>query len=355
MTLLTGITGFLGGALAARLLSRGATVAAVVRAPSLECARGRVARSLSRFGQEAEGLAPSVQVVLGDLAEPETYEASAFDVATHVVHAAACTSFASTREAHRSNVVGTQLLAQRIRRAPRLSRFLHVSTAYCCGDQPNRIVREEDSPRDEHGYVNEYSRSKAEAERFMLSLKGTIPLVIARPSVVIGHTELGIAPSPSLFWYYRALAGLGAGPFGLQCRRDIVPVDWVASGLDFLLHLERPRFRTYHLSAGAGAVTVEEILRCFAAPRRWRMVSPDELAAMLHDVSQLVGSEHEARALVRGLAACARFGWLGVDWFANDRLTSEGFQAPPRFSEYLPRCIQTSGARSIHDQMVDEV
>jgi hypothetical protein len=38
-------------------------------------------------------------------------------------------------------------------------------------------------------------------------------VAIARPSVIIGHPVLGVGPSSSLFWYYRALAAVAPGPF----------------------------------------------------------------------------------------------------------------------------------------------
>ncbi|MFO0618140.1 MAG: SDR family oxidoreductase [Polyangiaceae bacterium] len=356
--LLTGITGFLGGALAARWAPRAASISALVRAATEEQGRARVVESLSRFlaPGEAADAARAMQVIVGDIGEEATFFDPRLDAVTHVVHAAACTSFGSTREVWRSNVVGTTLLAERLRRASRLRRFLHVSTAYCCGAQPNRVVEEGDAPRPEHTHVNEYARTKAEAERRLLSMGPEMPLVIARPSIVIGHTSLGVEPSSSLFWYYRALASLGAGPFELDARRDIVPVDYVAEALDFLCHLEAPRWGTYHVSAGvSGAVRVEEIVRSFGQRRAWRTVSPAELGELTADISRLTGDATEARGLSAGLVACARFGALGVDAFDNRRLLAEGFRAPPRFTDYLERCIETSAGKTIYEQLVDRV
>ena len=72
------------------------------------------------------------------------------------------------------------------------------------------------------------------------------------------------------------------------------------------------------------------------------------------EIAQLVRTKAEARKLTRGLVACAQFGTLGVDYFDNSRLLSEGFRAPPRFTDYLPVCITTSSDSSIYEQMVDE-
>jgi nucleoside-diphosphate-sugar epimerase len=360
MIVLTGITGFVGGALAAHLVARGELILALVRG---DAADARAARSLERFGASGS----TVRLISGDLASGATYANPLFDEATCVVHAAACTSFAATREAWRTNVRGTMLLAERMRRAPRLARFVHVGTAYACGDRPARVVREDDAPRTEQAHVNDYARTKAEAELRLAALSD-LPLVVARPSAVIGHTSLGVLPSSSLFWYYRALAALGAGPFPRTARRDIVPVDYVALALAHLATTPRLAFRAYHVSAGERAVTMDAIIAAFAASAlrsratpcgvvhqaAWRTATPAELAES-SDVRRLARTNEEARRLARGIAACARFGALGIDSFDNARLLAEGVPAPPRFSDYIARCIETSRGKAIYDQMVDDV
>jgi nucleoside-diphosphate-sugar epimerase len=212
-------------------------------------------------------------------------------------------------------------------------------------------VHEDDAPRAEHGHVNEYARTKAVAE-LRLRAETDLPLVVARPSAVIGHTRLGVGPSTSLFWYYRALAALGCGPFARDARRDIVPVDYVASCLAHLALAPRLAFDAYHVSAGDQAVTVDEILACFGA-RSWRTATPGELAEH-PDVRRLARTDDEARRLARGIAACARFGALGIEGFDNARLLGEDLPPPPRFAGYLPRCIASAGGATIYEQMVDD-
>jgi nucleoside-diphosphate-sugar epimerase len=356
MILVTGVTGFIGGALAARLENDAARIVALVRAGSREEGRARLEQSLSRFdGAERASVAVGrMEVVTGDLSSESTYGDSLFDRVTHVVHAAACTSFGSTRDVWRSNVLGTALLAKRMAEAPRLERFLYVSTAYCCGDRPGTAVFEDDSPRAEHSYVNAYSRSKADCERALFSRECGLPVIVARPSVVIGHSTLGVAPSSSLYWYYRALAMLGAGPFELQSRRDIVPADYVADALAFLLKLERPRHRVYHVSAGAeAAVSIEEILKGLAGEAGWKRATPAELSELTERILPHVRTPAEARQVLFGVAATAKFGALGVDYFDNSRLLAEGFRAPPRFTDYLSKCVSSS-AQTVFEQMVDE-
>jgi len=140
--LITGATGFVGGAVAASVASAEDRSVALIRARTQADAYGRLWRSLSRFipAEVARRAAAETTIFLGDLTVEGVLDHPALDGVTHVVHAAACTSFASTRQVWRSNLDATVRLLERIRRAPRLTRFLHVSTAYCCGDRPARIV-----------------------------------------------------------------------------------------------------------------------------------------------------------------------------------------------------------------------
>jgi hypothetical protein len=74
---------------------------------------------------------------------------------------------------------------------------------------------------------------------------------------------------------------------------------------------------------------------------------------MEKELGHLCRTNDEARSLARGLAACARFGELGVESFDNARLLSAGFHRPPRFTDYVSRCVATSRGRSVYEQMVD--
>jgi hypothetical protein len=40
--------------------------------------------------------------------------------------------------------------------------------------------------------------------------------------------------------------------------------------------------------------------------------------------------------------------------FDNTRLLGEGVRAPPRFADYLDRCMTDPGGRSVYDQMTDD-
>src|SRR5262249_36957826 len=100
-----------------------------------------------------------------------------------------------------------------MRRAAALRRFLHVGTAYICGAPAPALVREDDFPRSGVRHLVEYTASKAECEMLLENTAPELPLVVARPSSVVGHTRLGCGPSARLLWSFRSPAVRGPPPF----------------------------------------------------------------------------------------------------------------------------------------------
>jgi nucleoside-diphosphate-sugar epimerase len=363
--LLTGATGFIGGALAARLLREDADVTVHVRAPSVDAARDRLHRSVARFleAAEARALASRFSICLGDLAEPGTYSESAarWNEMTHIVHAAACTSFRAAREAYRTNVQGTALLAERAQRMPSLQRFLYVSTAYVCGPEAPIHVRECPANPD-LSHVAHYTRSKAMAESLLEPLAGGLRLLIVRPSIVVGHTQLGCQPSASLFWYYRTLAQLGRAPFGSDDRRDVVPVDWVADALLHLTMRDRVLAPIVHLSAGAPrACRWGDIRAAFAlrglSPPTGECAERVPIAALARPLSVLT-ERLQVRAperFERALCACARFSTTAPQFFDDAAARAEHVTPAPPFTSYIARCIESVAHRDLESLLEDDV
>jgi nucleoside-diphosphate-sugar epimerase len=362
--LVTGVTGFLGGATAAALLRRPEPLRLLllVRADGPEHAEARARRSLARF---AEADRPAFAwdrctFVPADLTEPASLAARRLDAATHVLHLAANTSFRSVRGVRAVNVDGTVALAQRMQSVPGLARFVHVGTAFICGAHPSRVVGEDDYPRPEAEHLVEYTRSKAEAELLLDRLTPPLPLVVARPSIVVGHTRLGCAPSASIFWYYRAVDLLRRVPAPLDTRKDIVPVDYVADALIHLLFQPALRERRYHISAGeASAVSWREMAAVLARyhgqrpENPYRVVDHRALCRERGRLAQMLGPGDEER-LLQALEGFFRFSACGVEIFDNRRLLAEGVPAPPRFTDYLPVCIERPAGRSVYEQMRDD-
>jgi nucleoside-diphosphate-sugar epimerase len=362
--LLTGATGFIGGATVARLLQFGppCRLLLLVRGQTAAAAEARLRQSVRRFVDPAllDSVAGGCEVIFGDLTDSATLADPRLDDATHVLHLASNTSFRSVRGVRHVNVLGALALAHRMRRAPRLRRFLYVGTAYVCGAEPPPVVYEDDYPRHGVRHLVEYTSSKAECELLLDQTAPELPLVVARPSVVVGHTRLGCGPSASLFWVYRAMDMLRRVNFPLERRDDVVPVDYVVEALLFLLLKPDLRHRRYHVSAGEGAsVSWHEIAAAFAScygarpENPYRVVDFQTVRAERGRLRELLGPGDEDH-LLDALEIYFRFGELGVEYFDNQRLLAEGMPPPPRFTSYLATCATRPPDRSVYDQMRDD-
>ncbi len=160
--LVTGATGFLGGALARRLANDGVQVRALVRSPEK-------AAPLRALG---------IEVAQGELNDAAA-AARALAGCQLVFHSAAAMSgdYAKQRVV---NVAGTRTLLEAARAAG-VQRLVHVSTISvygytCAGDQ-----REDQPP---NPGSNPYAVSKAETEQVVIG--SGIPYTIVRPGMIYG-------------------------------------------------------------------------------------------------------------------------------------------------------------------------
>ncbi|MBI3270262.1 MAG: SDR family oxidoreductase [Planctomycetes bacterium] len=363
--LVTGATGFLGGAVLAHWLVGGVVgrFLALVRADTPAAAQDRLRRSMARFlgGEAAERGLGKCDLLLGDLTAPHILRDPRLDDVTHVLHLAANTSFRSQAGVYRVNVDGALRLAERMARSPTLKRYLHVGTASICGDSPPTVVYEDGYPRPDVRHIVSYTASKADAELRLARAVSGLPLVVARPSILAGHTRLGCGPSASIFWAFRAVDALGLATWDLRTRIDVVPVDWAAAALSELLFKERLAHDRYHLSAGElSSVSWNDIAEAFArvresgggrAVRRYGTVERAALALEKARFSSLFGPCDEDRVL-EALALYYRFAELDTV-FDNRRVLAEGVPPPPKFTDYLAQCLGPPH-RSIADQFRDD-
>lgn len=364
VVLLTGITGFVGGATAAELLARTPAVEllVLVRASSQLEAQQRVLHSLARFIPQAELAAylSRIEIVLADLTNRSTIASPCLDRATHVLHLAANTSLRSLRGVRHTNILGTLTLVQRLRRLTGLQRFVYVGTAHVCGIDPGPLVHEDDFPRWNVEHAVEYTRSKSECEMLLDNTAFDLPIVVARPSIVVGHTQLGCTPSASIFWYYRLADRLGLITAPTESLKDIVPVDYVARALVALLFKESLQHVRYHISAGVhAAVSWREIQAAFAQSdarplgEPYETVSVEKILAQRDRIVHAVGSLHVDRVCA-ALEPFYRLSATGVQVFDNTRLLAEGSPQSPRFTDYLAACLPQSGERPLWSQIGDD-
>src|SRR3954470_6183444 len=147
--LITGATGKVGSRLAKRLAQRGDHIRALVRDRT----------------RAADLLGTEIELIQGDLLDTDSL-AGAVRGVDAVVHCAAFFRGATAEQAHATNDVGTQHLANTARAAS-VKRFIFTSTGLVYGPSGGRAVAE-DAPC---APLDGYPLSKLAAERFLLALE----------------------------------------------------------------------------------------------------------------------------------------------------------------------------------------
>lgn len=167
--LVTGATGFIGSHVARRLISE----------------QQAIVRGLARDPAKGLGLAElGVDVVQGDLADPDSLE-RAVEGCSVVIHAAAQVSSLPDRELFaQSNVAGTENIL-RASAAAAVRRFVHLSSIAVFGLAKSGEITDQ-SPRSHSG--DPYCDTKLDAEElaFRYHREGRLPVTILRPSAVYG-------------------------------------------------------------------------------------------------------------------------------------------------------------------------
>ena len=247
MRLLTGFPGFLGSALAERLLLRDeARLVALVPARHRALADARAGEIEARTGRR-------VEIVTGDLTadglglDDESGAPPAWlgDV-THVFHLAAVYDLAVPDAlAERVNVGGTARVLGLCARLPRLERLAYVSTCYVSGRTPG-LFGEDDLDVPGQRFANAYERTKHDAERLVrAAMAGGLPATILRPSIVVGDAETGATAKYDgpygivrylLRWPARVPVPLPLFGRPSETAVNLVPRGFVVAALDALAH-----------------------------------------------------------------------------------------------------------------------
>jgi nucleoside-diphosphate-sugar epimerase len=356
---ITGTTGFLGGAVLARLvdLRVPCDLVLLIRGEDEEHCTHRLKKSVARYLEDSQidMLLQKTTILQGCLTDGGWQSASSLDRVTHVLHLAANTSFGIEPGMRQTNVDGAISVASAFMKKDRLKRYVHVGTSMICGATPPYVVHEDQYPRQGVRHLVPYTAMKAEAESLLAHLASELPLVIARPSIIVGHTKLGCGPSGSIFWAFRAVHALQKISWELGSKIDVVPVDYVALSLVHLLLKPQLSHGRYHISSGESALEWSEIGSTFSAvlgessTNLYRTVEFSEITEEY--LRERLGSGPVKKTL-RALERYYKFGGLDAV-FDNSRLLAEGMASPPLFSSYLEQCIRTSDSRSVYHQMRD--
>ncbi len=270
VVLLTGATGFVGMELLARLVEEGEDeVVCMVRASGQEEADARLATVFARLFDEPPPAAAAVTAVpcdvgADDLGLSPAARAAIVERVTSVIHCAASIAFdRSLEEARQVNTGGAMRmlgLSREIAERGRLRRHVHVSTAYVAGRYGGRFL-ETDLDVGQR-FRNTYEESKFEGERALGEHAGELPLLIVRPSIIVGDSRTGWTSAFNvIYWPVRAFSRglmdeIAIDPDGVV---DVVPIDYVGAGTLALLRAPDAA-GTVALVAGEAAPTNAELI-----------------------------------------------------------------------------------------------
>ncbi|MBI1366835.1 MAG: NAD-dependent epimerase/dehydratase family protein [Alphaproteobacteria bacterium] len=209
--LVTGATGFVGSAVARKLLRRGEKV-----------------RALTRGAGECPNLADlDVERVVGDLRDPVSLDAAMQGVDS-VYHVAADYRLwaRNDREIFESNVVGTDNLIRAAMKRD-VARIVYTSSVCTLGASHDGAPADETSSATKSDLIGAYKKSKFIAEKLACdwARKGA-PIVIVNPSTPIGPRDIKPTPTGRMILE----AGLGRIPAFVNTGLNFVHVDDVAEG-----------------------------------------------------------------------------------------------------------------------------
>jgi nucleoside-diphosphate-sugar epimerase len=344
--LVTGATGFLGGAITAHLLREypAVSVIAAARARDGHSAHERVLASVRRFEDTQRPYGERLTTVSFDLIGTKEPHAK-LPATTHVVHCALDASGSPL-----ANLRGTLALANQVCEHGRCARFLYVGSAWSCGRVTEGLVHEND-PSIEALFP--YLAEKAATEHALGAIPG-FPLVVVRPSLVLGHTVLGARSSASLFWVLRLIHEMASLPWSRQRRVDVVPVDWVATAVSAMLFATAPP-PVVHLSAGEETsvrwADIEAVFcRTEGTTRQW-IESPLSRSEWSRAAAAKVlpDASHAAETLDR----CLRF-FEGDVRFDTLRAREAGITSAPALTAYLDTCLRVAATHDLTAQWLDD-
>jgi len=199
---ITGSTGFVGRELLKKLLNENKSVVLLIRGENYEYSLNKVKRI---FGEYFYKYSKNIKILNGDI-EKENLGISQNEIqglkSNEIIfwHLAANLSFSKSQKDNvfKTNYDGTinvckfsNLFAKKL---------FYVSTAYVSGDAKHFTENDLDKGQK---HRNTYEKSKFEAEKY---LRGNIkiPMIVFRPSVIIGKAYKGKAEGCT-FGYYRYL------------------------------------------------------------------------------------------------------------------------------------------------------
>ena len=172
--LVTGGSGFLGSHVAEQLSAAGHEVRALVRKSSNR-----------KFLSTLKG----VELAEGSVEDRASVEAAMKGGIDAVIHSAGLVKARNEAEFLECNTQGTvNLLEAAIEHAPKLRRFVHISSLEACGPS----LDGKPVPLAQEHPVTAYGRSKLAAEKEVVARKDKLPVVVLRPAAIYGPRDVEI-------------------------------------------------------------------------------------------------------------------------------------------------------------------
>ena len=227
--LVTGATGFVGGAVARALVRRGIDVRVIARGGS--------------DLQNLQGLPH--ELVKGDLRD-QTSLRNALTGCSHLYHVAAHYALWAKDPSvfYDVNVIGTKNLLEAARDVG-TDRIVYCSTIGAIGLPPSGGLGTEETPVSLEQMAGHYKRSKYLAEQEVLKLaKAGLPVVIVNPSAPVGAADVKPTPTGQIVVDFMK----GRMPAYIETGLNIVDVDDVAAG--HLLAMEKGRTGERYILGG---------------------------------------------------------------------------------------------------------
>ena len=278
--LVTGVSGFVGSAVARALLARGFAVTALVRASSPRT--------------NLDGL--PLDIAVGDMTDQASVEAAARG-ARYLFHVAADYRMwaRDPEEIVRANREGTGAV-MRAAKAAGVERIIYTSSVATLGVAPGADKNDpadETHPLTPQTAIGAYKRSKVIAERLveqMVAEEG-LPAIIVNPSTPIGPRDVKPTPTGRII----VEAATGKAPAFVDTGLNLAHVDDVAEG--HLLALDKGRIGERYILGGQD-VTLRQMFADIAelAGRKPPTVELPRgplypLAYMFEAVAQITGKE----------------------------------------------------------------
>ncbi len=169
----TGATGFVGSHLADRLLEKGYEV---------YCLKRKTSSTRWLDGKK-------ITYIEGDLFSNEVLADVIKDM-DYIFHVAGVVKAKTKEGFEKGNNLGTKNLIELTAKVnPKLKKFIHLSSLAVCGPTPTDIpLTEEYIPKP----ISTYGLTKRLAEKEVLKLKNTFPVVIIRPPAIFGPRDAEI-------------------------------------------------------------------------------------------------------------------------------------------------------------------